>query len=1720
MVAELNENNIVNVLGNTVIEATSDINLYATEGIGGDDRAATTGSMLSLSLVPYGVVVPDGAEVTSTNEVNIASTAYLEAGINNIAPVYLLPVNTTSAQPGIELPAGITYADLKTSEVLLTDAQKVAFGLVDADGQALDAELEFEAINVEKIGFFVDNGTVIEHAGDFFVLDPDFFTSSGSVNLVLQDEDYTDTDRWNEITISHDLSVNPTPTVSTGQIIRTADGTAMKYVGTSPFTLSPNEEDNNFDDPDQWAFIGNIYRSDVTDSLQLDLDGKIYVIKPVDLPDPILTYTNIGSLLVRQLEEVESWIASHAGDPEAIARYNVQREDILATMLDLGLLVDGQAVRELDTVLIDLPDIVSSAGSVFINVDGMLEADSLALDALVDAGRIVPNAGARIDILNRTPISMSVQDAIIEDNRRIEAIGGGLVVFTPGNVYLNGIDLTENNDDSAQDITILQDALLQSEYDFGGLDLPDVPQDLYISGDVINENGNVTISNREGSINVSGIIRGEQVEILSAKNFSLNTEGWFHTNQDPRQYIEYTLTRNTVFEEGKTPGSAPNREFSNDSTEVDGLQVTLIPKPPIEIHGNLVAQAPTKIETPLIINLENSIQRDESRIVSQGRITITAKYLNINGLIQSGTDDVSVDISAGFAPPPQTTALADAFNNPLNGITFGDGIPVDGYWDAANQRIVIEEIVPQGGEIILAGQIISTGNGLLRVANGYTNVRINNESGFDIFIERIDVTKNKEGRIQITDTSTGVGSAADPFERVEYTFSEGQVREQLYHGTLTPPNADGLITVDYEAVGTATGVAIGSGAEFEYEPVEGSQYFWVEGQEKTQTEVKYYKKNEFNLTGGLISWVDDNLVGDESYKWKTFAFTDERPLLESEGIIVDPATTDIAYSIEYKTRETFANEPIVDNWTTGGGWLQTKSYHKLVTTVSGVKDFYTHTLEADRPIAIDFVAGPSAPSVTITSGGSIDFGEINVPDTVDSSVSITTTSDGANILQSISAGIFGTNDVTITSSGSLRANIEGIKQPATSGFSLLSAESSTPPVIDPAAKVGAFKASGDIWIGFFETEAGQVGTLASNRQVVVDYIWSTDGNVFVSAPDGIFAKDNNSFIIGNQVELYSKEGMIGTSANPIFIDSDVHGAVGDGGVLAWAMGDIHIREMEGDLFLADQLDLAAGFDEENAEASEDNLKSTYDEIRPSQDGPSGAEGNVFRGSIHSTQGSVNIEVVGGSVIDNIAEGFVALTPEQIEARNARLGLGGEAGEAAALAELDADATAKTEAYHRYWKDFRHTMRAGTPIAGDTLNVSGVNTGSDTLTVSTGTSASAFETGDEVVIGGSVSDTDLANAGLARGASYYVIKLDDTHIQLATTRANAAITPSALNITGLASLADLELLRFDYAEAAFTPNQVPSTVPHDFTTASTPASVVTNQIVQLAADIDGGAEGRFGQKFIYVGTATLVAPNLGSIDYVSSPDWDLVVDPVYGAQQEVENAYESGDTRFGDPDEYDAGFVFTYTQAEKDAYVAANTFDLDALENPVSPGLMQALYPHAEFGSTVVNADSTEFVNITADEVNIVAGTKTAGPVGSIGSKSDIITINDPANFEALSDDAKIAMANASPDDIVGVHYKIYRYTGGGETGVDLAGEDFSGPWTEIATNFVTGTDATATVIRNVAVNQTVLVQLDSQSYGLYRATQNFTNINIANKAIYLGGGWERLHGRRRHARRP
>ena len=77
-------------------------------------------------------------------------------------------------------------------------------------------------------------------------------------------------------------------------------------------------------------------------------------------------------------------------------------------------------------------------------------------------------------------------------------------------------------------------------------------QDMYIVGDVVNETGKVTIKNFEGSITVSGEIRGNPIEIYAAKDFTLNSDDWFHTGKDPRQI--WTSTRCGA---PSTPPTAP-----------------------------------------------------------------------------------------------------------------------------------------------------------------------------------------------------------------------------------------------------------------------------------------------------------------------------------------------------------------------------------------------------------------------------------------------------------------------------------------------------------------------------------------------------------------------------------------------------------------------------------------------------------------------------------------------------------------------------------------------------------------------------------------------------------------------------------------------------------------------------------------------------------------------------------------------------------------------------------------------------------------------------------------------------------------------------------------------------------------------------------------------------------------------------------------------------------
>jgi hypothetical protein len=350
----IGETNHIQLDGSTKIQALQNATIRAIGGIGGDARGSESGQVLSLSLIPYGVTVDDNPTVNGTNTIVIASTAKVEAGIANQSVVRLLPRFIGGLE---QLPAA------KLGTVILAD-EKTALGL------SQDIEYVYGRLNLDAIPFNLSTGTVVQvvaganaggTANHYYRWKA---VSSFTVPVVLENENYSDTTRWEALGAT--APVDPVNVTA--------------------------------------------YRSDVTLGLRTALLDKFYVIKPKDMDAPSFVYKNLGNVLLEQRDKVLGWIASHGSNAEAVARYQVQLELIDDALSDLGLLstVNGARLvkRELDIIFVELPEHLCVAGSVF------LEADA---QPTMSMRRQCAGPCRRQDRHpeQRTPFTMTVNDAVI-----------------------------------------------------------------------------------------------------------------------------------------------------------------------------------------------------------------------------------------------------------------------------------------------------------------------------------------------------------------------------------------------------------------------------------------------------------------------------------------------------------------------------------------------------------------------------------------------------------------------------------------------------------------------------------------------------------------------------------------------------------------------------------------------------------------------------------------------------------------------------------------------------------------------------------------------------------------------------------------------------------------------------------------------------------------------------------------------------------------------------------------------------------------------------------------------------------------------------------------------------------------------------------------------------------------------------------------------------------
>ena len=384
------------------------------------------------------------------------------------------------------------------------------------------------------------------------------------------------------------------------------------------------------------------------------------------------------------------------------------------------------------------------------------------------------------------------------------------------------------------------------------------------------------------------------------------------------------------------------------------------------------------------------------------RISINAEFVNLNGLIQSGYEDYEVTI--GEATRTEIEQIkAKLRTGQISGelilletASFGE---LKTYWDAVNERIFVQEFRVPAGSITITAKMMNTGNGEIKALGGYVNLKLTNQTEYDVLIQRLDVTQRGLGTIILNDkgkpvVTNGVaveGSYRQTWYQVDADGSV-DVRVTDFIPQVTAPQRDAVTTydangnpivpvgvnptasdtVEYSRKMVAVGGAIGAPQDFisggYYKPQEGWRYGWS---------VSTKQMDRVTDTYATSAWLGiDALAADPGNLRSSEYDLLEQPALVpgsdyfflNAGDATSAIDVDAAYS--FLSTTVILDQEVKDGnkWTTST-WYGKKTYWREVITETRSQNVATHTIEADRQVKISFL-GDRAASIEIESTGS------------------------------------------------------------------------------------------------------------------------------------------------------------------------------------------------------------------------------------------------------------------------------------------------------------------------------------------------------------------------------------------------------------------------------------------------------------------------------------------------------------------------------------------------------------------------------------------------------------------------------------------------------------------------------------------------------------------------------------------------------------------------------
>ncbi|MBE0588334.1 MAG: leukotoxin LktA family filamentous adhesin, partial [Hydrogenophaga sp.] len=743
-----------------------------------------------------------------------------------------------------------------------------------------------------------------------------------------------------------------------------------------------------------------------------------------------------------------------------------------------------------------ISDAEAKLGNIYVRGD-KLQGNGV-LDAPGDAEIRITNNGPSFLILNDLTIPADEGGRIyfnsvdVKDNAQINGINGAA----------GGADFDIFTADSTTDFsgsTVLPGKpkiVVESKYDpldpfyssqtlAGGA--ATVAPDIILKGDISNLRGLVKIDSAAGSIRIeeTASIRADDVEVK---------------------------TRNGDFVQS----------YSNTFSHVAGAPLTTTNGDPnLAFPGNIAEIS----RTPEAVG---------SGIVANGSVLIAARYLNINGTIQSGIPEWGVRIPASatvsvggvnmsFAQaqahynsltPAQQAVLGSEYFQVSGATVSGLSGNQQGAWEdikvsynAKENRLELSGVRVQGGYIELFGQIFNTnqvGGGKLRVMDGYGQIKVDNESSLPMWVNLLDTGKGVQGEINITNIS-GVDASGVP-----------------------------IITTTQFLRGAG-----GSRSAF-YDPQAGLRYTMTVGYDEGR--VDYYRYSQNGWFGGAIlgdKALDEYRIDSQVRSNDPLSQAEYLQVVSGANTTVYSPTTSAVYgasSITGGDQETINTAtPVLTpgrSWRDCNWWTlcANATHYQEFTVTTATKTTITESVKADQRIGIEFIG--------------FDQGTVNVA------------SVGDVVLNGAINNASG--ETSVSSSGSITQNgdlniISGVNVHLAAGTGIGSGTQAVQTNISDSGRLNATSSAGEVHIKEMVGNLN-VGTIGG----------AGVSNVVLEADKNIVDAAAGSYIQGRRVELLSNNGGIGLTGAPLTVRTGYTTNMSqwsNNGLLATARDSINIRNL-------------------------------------------------------------------------------------------------------------------------------------------------------------------------------------------------------------------------------------------------------------------------------------------------------------------------------------------------------------------------------------------------------------------------------------------------------------------------------------------------------------------------------------------------------------------------------